>query len=152
MKYNILTESELFTPEQIERIEKMKEATYVCETCVKDRSGQWANTPVAVFYQPDESKVPEGGSQWFGLYYRPEYPDPNAPMRLFICNAISALEPFDGIVANNGDVIYSRYRHDYRRSPDGSVMIDGGRDYTRTSTCPNGMVRLAILKDKVQVI
>ena len=54
------------------------------------------------------------------------------PSKLMICNAISAVEhPIWGVVAENGDVIYSRFRHDYRWSPDKSVMIDGGRDYTR---------------------
>jgi len=31
------------------------------------------------------------------------------------------------------EVIYSMYRHDYRHCSCGHVMIDGGRDYTRSS-------------------
>lgn len=49
-----------------------------------------------------------------------------------ITNAITATETtITGIKAQNGEIIYSRYRHDYRESADGSVFIDGGRDYTR---------------------
>ncbi len=51
-----------------------------------------------------------------------------------ITNAITATETIiTGIKAQNGEIIYSRYRHDYRESKDGSVFIDGGRDYTRHS-------------------
>ena len=90
------------------------------------------NTPMAVFWNEDPANIPAGGSAWFGLYYRPEYPDPEAPMTLVIVNAISATQhPIIGVVADNGDIIYSRYRHDYRGSPDGSVWVDGGRDYLR---------------------
>ena len=69
-----------------------------------------------------------------------------------ITNALSAVETdIDGIVAKNGDVIYSKYRHDFRYSPDGSVMIDGGRDYTKN----NGggeIVTLRIVKDKLVLV
>jgi hypothetical protein len=38
-----------------------------------------------------------------------------------------------GIVADNGEVIYSRYRHDFVYSTDRSVFVDGGRDYVKSS-------------------
>lgn len=37
------------------------------------------------------------------------------------------------VVADNGEVIYSRCRHDYAESADGSCFIDGGRDYVHTN-------------------
>ena len=127
----ILTESSIFDSAQIARIEQKKNAKYVCQTCLRGTSGGWSLTPVAVFWNRDPANIPAGGSPWFGLYFRSEYPDPEAPMMLFITNAISALEPFKGVRAANGDVIYSHHRHDMRHSPDGSVWIDGGRDYVR---------------------
>lgn len=149
---NILTQSEQFSPEQLEKIEAHYEAAYACETCVKNRNGGWVNQFVSVFYQADPSKVPEGGSQWFGLFFRQEFPSESAPTRLFVVNALSAVEEdIAGVVANNGDVIYSHYRHDYRRSPDGSVWIDGGRDYTRWSGS-GPMVTLRIVKDKLTIV
>jgi hypothetical protein len=149
----ILTECERFSSEELTKIEAHYEAKYVCESCVKDRRGGWVNQSVSIFYQSDLSKVPEGGSQWFGLFFRPEHPGlEDSHMQLYIVNAISAVErDIDGIVAKNGDVIYSRFRHDYRWSPDKSVMIDGGRDYTRN----NGggpIVTLRIVKDKLVIV
>ena len=154
---NILTESERFSTEELVKIEAHYEAKFVCESCLKSRNGGWVNQSVSIFYQPDPAKVPKGGSQWFGLFFRAEYTSPDealkVPMRVVICNAISATEnDIVGIVADNGDVIYSRFRHDYRWSPDKSVMIDGGRDYTRTSTCPNGMVTMRIVEDKLTIM
>jgi len=141
---NILIESERFSADELARVEARYEAKYVCETCRKTGKG-WQNSSITIFYQPDSLKVPEGASQWFGLFF--------LGARLMICNALSAVEnDIQGIVANNGDVIYSRYRHDYRWSPDGSVMIDGGRDYTRTSTYPNGMVTLRIIEDRLTIV
>lgn len=146
---NILTQSELFSPEEIAEIEKHYSAKYICETCLRAFDQNWSLVTVAVFYQADTSKIPEGGSQWFGLYFH-TYPD-TGRNNLMITNALSALEPFNGVVAENGDVIYSRNRHDYRTSPDGSVWIDGGRDYVRHGG-KGKIVRLAILKDGLYMI
>ena len=147
---NVLTKCERFSPEQLVRIEARYEVTYVCETCIKTKSGGWANTPVTIFYQADLSKVPVGGSQWFGLFFRQEAFD--GPTQLFIVNVLSAVDQdIVGIVAANGDVLYSRYRHDYRNSPDKSVWIDGGRDYTRHNG-GGDLVSLRIVEDKLIVL
>ncbi len=139
----ILNESEIFSAENIAKIEEMKHAKYVCETCLKGKGGGWINQPVAIFWNKDPANIPAGGSAWFGLFYKYEGPDADAP--LMITNAISATEtPITGVVAMNGDVIYSRYRHDYRLSPDGTAMVDGGRDYLRTGPVGLGTVTLEI--------
>jgi hypothetical protein len=48
-----------------------------------------------------------------------------------IANGLSAVQDvvFKGIEAE-GEVIYSRYRHDYRSGVNGT-FVDGGRDYFR---------------------
>ncbi len=148
---NILTESEWFSPQRLALIEKHHEVKYVCETCIKNPKGRWVNQSVSIFYQFDLSKVPEGGSQWFGLFFLPEFFSVD-PAQLFIVNAISAVEEdIQGVVANNGDVIYSRYRYDYRNSPDGSVWIDGGRDYMRHGGMGE-FVTLRIVEDKLTIV
>ncbi len=154
MKMNILCESERFSPEQLEKIEAHYGAKYVCETCLLAKGGGWINSSVSIFYQTNPDKVPEGGSQWFGLFFKLTNPlDEDSPRQLCIVNAISAVgKDIAGIVADNGDVIYSRYRHDCRWSPDGSVMIDGGRDYTRTSAVPNGWVKLWIIHHNLVIV
>lgn len=149
-RYNILKDSEIFKPEGIAKIEKMKNAVYVCETCLRSPRGGWNNEPVAIFWNKDPANIPEGGSPWFGMFYR--HHEWSKPV-LYITNAISAVEtPITGIVAKNGDVIYSRYRHDYRGSPDGSVWIDGGRNYVHSGPIGLGMVELQIKEGELCVL
>jgi hypothetical protein len=71
-----------------------------------------------------------------------------------ITNAMSAFEhPILGAVADDGEIVVSGYRHDYRRSKDGTVFIDGGRDYTkygRNSVDPDvGDIRTPLVQVKV---
>ena len=142
---NILTDSEIFSAENIAKIEDMKNAKYVCETCLMGKNG-WINSPVAVFWNKDPDNIPSGGSPWFGMFYR-EYSPFDSKRHLFVTNAISAVQHIIvGVRAFNDDIIYSRYRHDYRMSPDGTAMVDGGRDYLRTGPFGKGMVDLQIVE------
>lgn len=144
---NILKDSEIFTAEQIKTIEDKKYAIFVCDTCLMNIHGNWVNSPVAVFWNKYPSKIPKTGSAWFGLFFNPDGV-------LMVVNAISAVEtPIDGVVADNGDVIYSRYRHDFRSSPDDSVFVDGGRDYLRCSSVdPTRTVKLQIVRGELQIV
>jgi hypothetical protein len=108
----------MFSADQVERIEKLRAAKYVCDTTHKD-------IHVAVFYGRDTHPV--SGSRYFALYY-------DDTGLLITDGSFIESQELAGVVANNGDVIYSRHRHDYRYSPDKSVFIDGGREYTRTNT------------------
>ena len=51
----------------------------------------------------------------------------------------------------SNEVIYSRFRHDYRLTSDDTVMIDGGRDYTKSSG-PGRTVRMQIVKDELVIL
>jgi len=136
---NILNECSFLKPEGIAKVEEMYKAKYVFESCLKQTSGNWSNFPCAIFYT--ETPHPEG-SNYFGLY-RTDYGD------IMITNGISATEePFDALQVGD-DVIYSRYRHDYREH--NGAMVDGGRDYFRHSL--NGIpVKLQVLKDKLELV
>jgi hypothetical protein len=117
---NLLNEPVLFSPENVQKIEELKKAKYVCDT---EHNG----IHVAIFYGNEAH--PDSGSRYFGLYYTP------IENQLMITNgAFVEDQDFAGVVANNDDVIYSRYRHDFRRSPDESVFVDGGRAYLRTNS------------------
>ncbi len=153
MHQRIITKSEKFDDDTLARIEAKYEAKYVCETCLKTKDGQWINSATAIFYQPDATKIPEGGSHWFGLFFRVDpMAGPDGPRRLMICNAITAVEQdITGIVAENGDIIYSRYRHDYHWSEDKTVMIDGGRNYDRHNM-GGPLVTLRIMEDRLIVV
>lgn len=107
----------------IDRIEKKYNAQYVGDFCLRTVSGTWAESPAAVFWQ--ETPPVEGYSNYFGIIVRSGVP--------YITSGASAFEkPIQAMVAKNGEVIYSRWRHDYRSSRDGTVTVDGGRDYMRT--------------------
>jgi hypothetical protein len=140
---NIKNESSWLPEESIIKIEDKYNAKYVFESCLKNVHGDWANFPVAIFYT--EEAHPQG-SNYFGLY-KTEDGD------IMITNGIRATEePFSGVMAKNGDVIYSRYRHDYRTSDDGSVFVDGGRDYFRSGVyAKEQYVSLRVNKDKLEV-
>ena len=122
---------------KITDIEKKYNAKYVGEFCLKTRDGQWANEAASIFYQ----KTPPvaGYSHYFALIKRDG--------QIYITSGQSAVDgTIWGIKAKDGEIIYSRFRHDYRVSKDGSVFIDGGRDYTKSSL--NELIPMNIVDGK----
>lgn len=117
--------------DQIKKAEELYGAKYMGYWCTKrPRDDSWNERPIDVFYQanPDVSK---GHKNYFGLFIQHE--------SLFITDATSCFsEPITGIICEDGEVIVSRYRHDYVTK--GDRMIDGGRDYTRCSLHPTAKV------------
>lgn len=141
---NIIIEKTIFNEKQIEIIENSYKAKFVCETCIRNKDG-WMNMPVAIFYT--EKPHPDG-SNWMAINW-------SYDGMICVRNGFSAVaEPFVGVVAENGDVIYSRFRHDFNTSPDRSVSIDGGRDYSRFLSEKNNvhLVSLQIKKDKLEIV
>lgn len=115
----LLNDPELFSAENVNKIEQLKAATYVCDTTHKGIS-------VAVFY--GRYTHPVSGSRYFALYRD------QSNSLMITDGAFIETQEITGVIAKNGDVIFSRHRHDHRYSPDGSVFIDGGREYTRTNS------------------
>lgn len=108
----------------IEKVEAKYNAKFVGQFCLKTRDGGWANSPADVYWQATPPVA--GYSNYFGLIYQHG--------GVYITSGASAVEPLiDAVVAHDGEIIYSRWRHDYRTSTDGSTDIDGGRDYVRRS-------------------
>lgn len=132
----ILNESTWLDSKGIAKVEKMYNAKYVFETCIKTRFG-WSDIPVCIFYT--EEAHPEG-SNYFGLY-RTDFGD------IMITNGISATEPFDALLVGE-DIIYSRYRHDYREH--NGAMVDGGRDYFKHNL-QGTPVKLKVVKDHLEI-
>ncbi len=107
----------------IDVVEKKYNVKFVGQFPLKTKDGNWSEAPADIYWQ--ENPI-AGHSNYMGLFVQ------NGT--LLITNGQSAIEgSFTGAVANNGEIIYSRYRHDYRASTDGSVFVDGGRDYTRAT-------------------
>jgi len=120
---HIRTDPSSFTWEQIKEIEQKKNARYLLET-------EYKGVQCAVFY--GSTVHPISNSKYFAIFWTKDQENwANVPA-VMRGDWIEDME-FAGVVADNGDVIYSRYRHDFRESDDGSVWIDGGRDYTRTN-------------------
>ena len=112
-----------FSKENIAKISAHYGSKYMGHWAIKGKSG-WTEMPVDVFYQPNPD-VSKGHSHYFGMYL-------NISKFPMITNAESAFsEPIIGILTDDGQVIVSRYRHDYVSK--GDYMIDGGRDYTKCS-------------------
>lgn len=112
-------------PFKIAEVEAKYNAKFVGMLPGKDRDGNWALDPLAVFWQPVPPKP--GYSNYMGLLVR------NGTT--YITSGASAVEGIiTGAVADDGEIIYSNCRWDMHHSKDGSVWIDGGRDYTRTGS------------------
>jgi hypothetical protein len=119
-----------FSRGQIKVIEDKYNAKYMGYWCTKRLNGGWNERPVDVFYQP-EPDTEKGHKHYFGMFVQDS--------AVWITDATSAFEePITGIICEDGEVIVSRFRHDYVTK--GDRMIDGGRDYVRSSLHPSASV------------
>lgn len=104
------------------KAEELYGVTYIGDFCLRTSLGGWSEAPAAVFYQPNPPQPHY--SNYMGLFVRQE--------SVFVTNAKSVAEgEWYGAMAESGEIIFSRFRHDYRVSQDGTAMVDGGRDYAR---------------------
>jgi hypothetical protein len=107
----------------IEAVEKKYNAKFVGQFCLRTREGAWQGDDCADVYYQEKPPV-EGYSNYFGLIIQGG--------TTYITSGASGVEGIISCVqADDGEIIYSRYRHDYRVSTDKSVFIDGGRDYVK---------------------
>lgn len=107
----------------ISKVEEKYNAKFVGRLCLKTHSGNWQEDSCADIYWQATPPV-EGYSNYFGLIIQCG--------SAYIISGASAVEGIlNGVIADDGEIIYSRYRHDMRYSSDRSVWIDGGRDYVR---------------------
>ena len=130
-----------FTAEQIAKVNVEKKAKWVVDIEHKGKM-------MSVFYQAEPH---EDFSHYFALFWSWDYLDPKhgpANTRLMITGG-AWIEDTDitGIEADNGDVIFSHYRHHYHESEDGSVFIDGGTEYTRCNK--PGRLRKIVVEDGI---
>ena len=145
MYFTTPSEGYHFTTKQIKKIEEMYSAKYIGAFCTRRKDGTWHEMPLDVFYvsNPD---VEKGHKNYFGMFYD------QLDDAVKITDATSAVsDEMVGVVANDGEVIVSGYRHDYRKSRDGSVFIDGGRDYIRTVIGAN-TVGVMVCEGVMQVV
>ena len=91
---------------------------YVCTTDLNSD-----DSPADIFYR--ETPHPDFGNRYFALRVRDN--------KAYISNA-DAIEllTFGMVQDDEGDLQYSQFHHDYKGFGNGN-MIDGGRNYTRSS-------------------
>lgn len=140
----INTDSSFLKKETIETIEKEYKAKYVLESCLKYKDGGWANRPAAIFYTKEAHPQ---GSNYFALYFRGD--------TLMITDGLPSIKDvvFSGIEAE-GEVVYSRYRHDFREGKNGAY-VDGGRDYFKYGGdrfSDYNVVKFKVVKDHLEII
>jgi len=131
---DVVNTGQEYSPVNILQIEEKYNAKYVGQFCPKTKDGVWANMAMDVFWQANPN-TEEGHTHYFGIYVRDGH--------VYITSGDSAVSGiFTGIVSNDGEIIYSRFRHDCQWSKDKSVFIDGGRDYIRSS--PGRLIQFKI--------
>jgi outer membrane protein assembly factor BamB len=110
---------------KIPGVETKYNAKYVGQMALRTVGGGWSeDIPGEVFYQ---ANPPHGYSNYMALIIQRG--------TLYITSGASAVEGvISGVIADDGEIIYSRARHDMRYSTDKTVWIDGGRDYMRSGT------------------
>lgn len=138
MNEKINLESIVFSPEEIKFYEKKYNAQYICDSSnpilEKDQIIGWHDNPCAFFWSP--IKHPKG-SNYFCLFTKPNLISPKPTDLIYIADGISIVNQSISAISNGEEIIFSRYRHDYRTFSDPKyslVAIDGGRDYTRLVT------------------
>ena len=101
---------------------------YVCTTDLNSD-----DSPADIFYR--ETAHPDFGNRYFSIRVHDG--------KLYIGNADDVEKLTFGMVEDDdGDLQYSQFHHDYK-SFDSGNMIDGGRNYTRSS----GKVIYYVVKD-----
>jgi hypothetical protein len=115
--------------EQVEKVYSEKDGVPVKHVCTTE----FRDFVADVFYR--ETPHPDFGNKYFAILFRDDQP--------YIANA-DQIENFTfGMVENDeGDLEYSQSRHDYKSFDNGN-MIDGGRDYIRSS----GKVKVFTVRD-----
>ena len=104
---------------QVEEFYSEKDGVPVKHVCTTE----FYNAIADVFYRP--TPHPEFGNKYFAVLFRDNKP--------YIANADRVEDLTFGMVENDeGDLEYSQHRHDYKSFKNGN-MIDGGRDYIRSS-------------------
>jgi hypothetical protein len=138
------TKCSFIKEEMIPVFEKEYNAKYILETDLKYKDGGWANRPAAIFYT---EKAHPRGSNYFAVYFSGD--------SLMITDGLPSVKDvvFSGIEAE-GEVVYSRYRHDYREGKNGA-FVDGGRDYFRYGGdrfSDYNVVKFKVVKDQLEFI
>ena len=115
---------------EVEKFYSEKDRVPVTYVCTTELSNGYIGD---IFYR--DTPHPKFGNKYFALFFRDD--------KLYIANADQVEDLTFGVVENDeGNLEYSQYRHDYKSFKNGN-MIDGGRDYIRSS----GKVKVFVVRN-----
>jgi hypothetical protein len=115
---------------QAEQLYSEKDRVTITYVCTTELSNGYIGD---IFYR--DTPHPKFGNKYFALFFRDD--------KLYIANADQVEDLTFGVVENDeGNLEYSQYRHDYKSFKNGN-MIDGGRDYIRSS----GKVKVFVVRN-----
>lgn len=120
---------------------KQQDKTFVCESSIKDKKGEWIDYPFLIFY--DEQCHPKG-SHYVAIKLKYDTGS------IFLIDGITATEPMAAVKGQNDQIVYSPYSHHMSITDDDTAFIDGGRHYCRTGDTP--IIYIQIVKDHLEVI
>lgn len=107
-------------PLKVEVVEEKYNAKFVCELSIWGKGG-WINQAAQIYFQENP---PNGYSNYFALVFQGS--------SLLITSADSVIGiPIEGVQNSAGEIIYSRFTHDFRSTTNGDVSVDGGLYYTK---------------------
>lgn len=129
-------------PIDITKIEAKYNAKYVGDFALKTRSGDWSESPAQVYWQP--TPPVEGYSNYFGIIIQGG--------TVYITSAQSVADVEINAIRSGDEILYSRYRWDYRTTKDGKASIDGGRDYTKMTSYPEEMLTLKLDGPELKIV
>ena len=110
----------------LRKLEERHQGIFIGSYARRLASGGWTEAPVCVFFVPfpDWSK---GHGHYLGVHA-------DRDGALWLSNAGSIQETtWPAAVGQDGEVVVSRFRHDFQQTQDKTASIDGGQDYARGS-------------------
>jgi hypothetical protein len=120
---------------QVEQLYSEKDRVPVTYVCTTELSNGYIGD---IFYR--DTPHPKFGNKYFALFFCDDKP--------YIANADQVEDLTFGVVENDeGNLEYSQHRHDYKSFKNGN-MIDGGRDYIRSS----GKVKVFVISNGQMII
>lgn len=120
---------------QVEQLYSEKDRVAVTYICTTELSNGYIGD---IFYR--DTPHPKFGNKYFALFFRDD--------KLYIANADEVEDLTFGVVENDErNLEYSQHRHDYKSFKNGN-MIDGGRDYIRSS----GKVKVFVVRNGQMII
>lgn len=110
------------TEKEIAKVEKLRNCRFVCEWVMRTEEDFSRQANLGMLFWNDEPHP--AGSNWMMLFRHDG--------QWLVRDGIEASRiPICCVVSNDKQLLFSKSNYDFRTSHDGSVSVDGGRNYMR---------------------